>query len=302
METPLDEAATLHAEALLRAEESLRRGDFDRVEHAFEEAIAADPRAVEVHHRLGRMLRTSGRHDDAVRVYERCLEHHPGDPTAELGLAALGKRPAPERMPDAIVRGIFESAIHYDDAMAALAYRVPELLNELLDDHEDRIAESPRVLDLGCGTGLAAEFFRPFAARLVGVDLTGPMLEVAREKELYDALHAAELGHYLAHTEESFDLVVAANLWIYFGALDEAFTRVARCLAPEGLFLFDVESIEGDAPRLQPAGRYGHPEAYVREALEASGLRVLESREQTLRDEAERPVPGTLWLATRAPD
>ena len=37
-----------------------------------------------------------------------------------------------------------------------------------------------RVLDAGCGTGLCGPLLRPYAKRLVGVDLSSGMLERAR--------------------------------------------------------------------------------------------------------------------------
>ena len=49
-----------------------------------------------------------------------------------------------------------------------------------------------RVLDLGCGTGLAGEALRRRAAWLEGVDLSSGMIDQARRKGLYDRLEVAE--------------------------------------------------------------------------------------------------------------
>ena len=48
--------------------------------------------------------------------------------------------------------------------------------------------EALEVLDAGCGTGLAAPLLGPYARRLVGVDLSGAMLEQARALPQYDEL------------------------------------------------------------------------------------------------------------------
>ena len=51
----------------------------------------------------------------------------------------------------------------------------------------ERIEGAPRgeleIVDAGCGTGLLAPHLRPYARRLVGVDLSPKMLEKARAME-----------------------------------------------------------------------------------------------------------------------
>ncbi|MCX4239251.1 class I SAM-dependent DNA methyltransferase [Paraliomyxa miuraensis] len=53
------------------------------------------------------------------------------------------------------------------------------------------------VLDAGCGTGLCAPLLRPLARTLVGVDLSGKMLDQARRRGGYDELIEAELTEML---------------------------------------------------------------------------------------------------------
>jgi ubiquinone/menaquinone biosynthesis C-methylase UbiE len=42
--------------------------------------------------------------------------------------------------------------------------------------------KSQEILDLGCGTGLCGAWFTDYSARLVGVDLSPKMIEVAKKK------------------------------------------------------------------------------------------------------------------------
>jgi predicted TPR repeat methyltransferase len=49
---------------------------------------------------------------------------------------------------------------------------------------------------------------KPFAARLVGVDLSAGMLAEAAKRELYDELVEAELGAYLTAHPSSFNIIV----------------------------------------------------------------------------------------------
>src|SRR6185295_18689835 len=99
----------------------------------------------------------------------------------------------------------------------ALNYRAPRLLAAALVASGRRYAHA---LDLGCGTGLAAPELRPLADRMTGVDLSANMLAQARARGLYDTLLQADALEFLAAREDSFDLVLAADVFIYVGALD----------------------------------------------------------------------------------
>lgn len=48
--------------------------------------------------------------------------------------------------------------------------------------------ESLDILDLGCGTGLVGSWFRDYARKLVGVDISPTMLDMATKKGCYHEL------------------------------------------------------------------------------------------------------------------
>ena len=75
------------------------------------------------------------------------------------------------------------------------------------------------VLDLGCGTGLGANFYRPFAETLTGVDISPKMLEKAEEKKLYDRIHVFDMLQKWEFTEK-FDLIYSSDVFVYFGNLE----------------------------------------------------------------------------------
>jgi predicted TPR repeat methyltransferase len=131
------------------------------------------------------------------------------------------------------------------------------------------------------------------------------MLEHARARNLYDFLVEGELGDVMSRNPGSFDVIVSADTFVYFGALEQVMAAAANALHEGGLLAFTTErSTEATAPggvRLHPHGRYSHTEAYVRGALGGAGLEVVEVREVELRKEAGEWVGGLLVTARRRP-
>lgn len=116
--------------------------------------------------------------DAKARDYaERWKAAYPDDSVAQhMASAVLGGQ-VPERAGDSYVRETFDRfADDFEKVLGDLGYRVPELLcTAIAEQMPGRTALS--VLDAGCGTGLCAPFLRPVAKSLVGVDLSGGMLE-----------------------------------------------------------------------------------------------------------------------------
>jgi SAM-dependent methyltransferase len=83
----------------------------------------------------------------------------------------------------------------------------------------------PRVLEIGCGTGLVLERVRRFAARASGMDLSGGMLSRARARGL-TVCRASALA--LPYRERSFDLVYSFKVLPHVEALDRHSPRRAR--------------------------------------------------------------------------
>jgi predicted TPR repeat methyltransferase len=287
-------AAAEHADAAaLRADALLALGRVDEARAA----IGADRSHVE----RARVRAALGDQEGARRALEAAVALRPEDPEPRHLLAAATGAPL-ERASDAFVREHFDRfAATFDDQLEAIGYRPERLLERLaarLGEPRGELA----VLDAGCGTGLCGPLLRPYARRLVGVDLSGGMLERAAGRGVYDELAEAELLAFLGGTDERFDVVVAADVLIYFGDLAEPFTLVAGALAPGGAFAFTAERGEnGGGAALHATGRWAHTAADVRAAAEAARLRLLVLDEEELRREFELPVHGLFGVATPAP-
>ena len=101
------------------------------------------------------------------------------------------------------------------------------------------------------------------------------MLERARRRGGYDALHEAELTAFLGGYSSSWDLIASADTLCYFGALEPVLRAAAGALRAGGTLAFTLErSDAGGTFTLQPHGRYAHDEGYLRTALAACGYEV----------------------------
>jgi predicted TPR repeat methyltransferase len=182
--------------------------------------------------------------------------------------------------------------------MRSLDYRAPEILLGLHRAEGGAADASVDVLDLGCGSGWCGPLFRPFARKLVGVDLSPRMLAIAATKCVYDELIQSEMLEYLSQVGGGFDVVVAANVLVYFGVLAALVAGVARVLRPGGRFLFDVEKGEGVKPAFHVSGRYTHSLAVLESALLPRGFTFNRVHEKVMRTEGGVPVAG-LYCAVR---
>src|SRR5690606_35946619 len=154
------------------------------------------------------------------------------------------------------------------------------------------------VLDAGCGTSLCVDFLRPLSHTLVGVDLSGKMLDKARQRGGYDELVEAELIAFMEAHPEAYDLVVAADVILYFGRLERLAQALRASLRPGGGLVFTVEAgaDEEHGWALNDGGRYTHHPAYLRRVLESAGFEIRELVDDRLRFELGEEVRG--WIVT----
>lgn len=253
---------------------------------------------------LGIAYYTLNRIEEAAAVYRAWIAEEPDNPIARHLLAACSGEDVPARADNAFVETIFdEYAEHFDTKLVkSLAYRGPEYIASALDLHlAGRTGLA--VLDGGCGTGLCGPVLAPYAAHLTGIDLSANMLARAAERGGYHHLEKAELGAYLGMRRAAFDLIVIADVLIYFGALDAMFAAAAGALTAHGLLVFTVEIHAGGAQSppfvIKPSGRYGHAPRYVEDCLAAQGFEVLTSHAVILREEFTQPVAGLVVSARR---
>jgi predicted TPR repeat methyltransferase len=251
----------------------------------------------------GHALSSLGRHEEAGDTYREALKLGPNDPDVRHLVAANGFLPPTQRAPKEYLSTIFDGyAPRFESHLIELGYRIPGLIRAAVVDRLEQPNRPPigPVLDLGCGTGLLALVLADLpAGPFTGVDLSARMLAQAQSKGLYARLHRSDLMEFLAEDTTSWNLILAADVLCYFGALDEILSAVWLRLAPGGQFLFSAESapVGGDSQAgagwsLQRQGRYTHTAGYIAQAAEAAGFRIRSLRPEVQRFEADEPVHG----------
>jgi predicted TPR repeat methyltransferase len=274
----------------------IERGEVQAAAELLAETLERGPGFIAGWFLLGEASELLADKDGAIAAFRRALKLDPEDRLgAGLRLARLKARKTSHAMSPAYVRTLFDQyAGRFDrELVEALHYSGPALLAAALMKVAGE-RRFKRTLDLGCGTGLMGEAVRDRTEELVGVDLSENMVEIARRKRIYDRLAAGDLAYFLAAEPENFDLVLAADVFVYLPDLKPVCTAVAHKLSPGGLFAFTVETHEGDGTILRDTLRFAHGEKHLRDAAAAARMEVLLLENVATRQEKNLPVEGLL--------
>lgn len=120
---------------------------------------------------------------------------------------------------------------------ANVLFEIPTLLSMLPD------LKGKRVLDLGCGFGEhCREYLELGASRVVGVDISEKMLEVAREENSDPAIEYINIPMEEIDTiDETFDVVISSLAIHYVEDFEGVVKAVYSRLSDGGIFIFSQE-------------------------------------------------------------
>lgn len=245
--------------------------------------------------RLGELAESAGLPEPARTGFARALLLDPADRLgATLRLDLLRCVSLTETMPVAFVEALFDQyAPRFESSLVAqLQYSVPQNLAAALPDRHFEHA-----LDLGCGTGLMGAALRDRCTRLTGWDISEGMLAEAAAKGVYNDLARRDLN-LLAQELAQYDLIVAADVFIYLGALEAIVAWAALALRPGGILAFSCEAHEGEGPMsLRPSRRYAHKAEYIQNLLAQAGLGPTELVPLVIRQDRGADVAGFLTIS-----
>ncbi len=282
----------------------------DRAVEVCRLARELNPELAEAHLALGLALEQAGQKEEATQCLQEAVRRKPESAEWQFHLAASGGLDGPLIAPAEYVASLFDAyAVRFDEHLrGSLHYRSPEhILSAVLAAAPDRRFD---ILDLGCGTGLCGDLFRPVANRLVGIDLSSEMIRAATDRGIYHDLQVHDIVGFLRNRIAEFDLILAADVFVYVGDLNETFLLTSAALRPNGLFAFSVEAADenphGSTPvngyHLNPSRRYSHTLGYVRQLASQHGFAERCAELATLRTQAGSEVRGWIVVLERRKD
>ncbi|MES2191085.1 MAG: tetratricopeptide repeat protein [Pseudomonadota bacterium] len=284
----------------------IRAETFHRLER-HEEALIAFDTLLDINPALHRawsqraaILKDMGRPEEAAVAFRRAIALG-GDSTLNgYFLASLTGEEPPASAPRQYVEALFDDyAGQFDEHLVdVLGYKA----HSVLVGHAQGVGKKHyrAALDLGCGTGLCGPLVKAFADRVDGVDLSAKMIEKAGALGVYGTLVQADLAGFLQGTDQRYDMVLSADVFIYVGALEAVFAGAQRVLEPGGLFCFSVERADSDVEyRLTRSQRYAHSLRYLKALAASHGFEVAKVVEHPIRAEQGRPIDGLYVYLTR---
>jgi predicted TPR repeat methyltransferase len=279
------------------------RGDDSEAARLLQQVLFFSPRYIAAYPHLAHYYYAMRQVEDSLRLLTAWTAVDPSNPEAQHLMAAITGNEPSQRCSEGYIKTYFnEFASSFDHVLLQkLAYRGPEIVAAAFQKY---CAGSQRdVLDAGCGTGLCGPGIRSWCRKLVGVDLAERMIHAARERKCYSELVVGEVCAVMESRLQAFDAVIAADVLIYFGALDHFLGSARGSLRPGGILIITTESLPEDAReryRLLLNGRYAHRKSYVVSAVDEAGFEVAGIRDECIRWELGQNVMGHCIVAVRA--
>ena len=130
-------------------------------------------------------------------------------------------------------KGIRENKVNANNL-----FEIPALFSMLPD------LEGKRVLDLGCGFGEhCMKFVEQGAQKVVGLDISEKMLEVAKVENCHDKIQYINMPmENLAQLQERFDVVVSSLAFHYVEDFEGVVKNIHNLLDDNGIFVFSQEN------------------------------------------------------------
>lgn len=135
----------------------------------------------------------------------------------------------------AIIKESYDNSIKFRDKSEIVDWKIKEM-NKVLNAINDR---GLKVLDLGAGSGIYANYFKNHGLDVTCIDLSESMVNLCKEKRL----KAFQMDFYdLEFDDNSFDIVWSLNTLLHVPKNDigKIFNNIKRVLKPDGVFYMGV--------------------------------------------------------------
>jgi len=278
-------------------------GDMDSAIQYYQKAVLLDPDFFAAHNNLGALFIAKEHIPFALRHFQKAARLQPDNTSLQYTIQALSQNSRLLSAPTDYIKSLFDSyADHYDQhLLTALDYQIPLHFERILKKQQPA-HNTLDILDLGCGTGLCGTIVKSFAKTLTGVDLSEKMLDIARDKNMYDTLECNDLNSFFTQHNTTYDLIIAGDVLVYIGELDLFFQQIQKALRHGGLFLFNTEISETENHTMNQSGRFSHQKKYIETLAKKNHLDITHYEKAVTRLQNNEPVYGHLFaLKNRLP-
>lgn len=291
-----DQQATLHFNLGLIYQ---MLNKLEAARNAYKTATEIQPDYARAHANLGFVYNELNDRDNASKSFQEAIRHNPDDPQIRHMMAAIGIGETPTTADKDYIKNTFDGyASHYDHHLLnQLKTRTPQLVYDACSRHLNINNRKIDILDLGCGTGLCAALFADIANTLVGVDLSTEMVNEARKKNIYTELYVDDIGNHTGQYNNSFDAIIASDVFVYIGDLSSIFTAAHTAMKDNAVFSFTTEALNNNSNdyKLESTGRYKHRHEYIERLTKENGFQLIYSSFEPIRQQNGIDIPGYVY-------
>jgi predicted TPR repeat methyltransferase len=277
---------------------SLNEGDLANAERLLKESLHLNPKQNDLKVDLGKLLiKNETLHSDKIAQSLGVLE----------AMAFTGEIQPLEISNPYFVKARFSRlAKNYEEIVLdpKHKYKERELILEEIRSHfsdldKGDLKKELAILDIGCGTGLMGLFLRDYANRLDGLDLTPEMIEIGREKDIYNNLYQTHFDNFDEESNCKYDILVASSAVQFVGDVNLWLSTAKKLLKPSGLFIFTFDYTDAEKFIVNNGLLFSHNKIWVKEQAEKLGY-TISIKDFILREENFRGlIPGGVATLVR---
>lgn len=262
-----------------------------------QKAIKIDPDFYDALFSMAQCYRKMNNEPKMLEYLHKTIQKNPKHPGANHLLASSNNETSSKYSAE-YAEDLFDRyADHFENHLVNfLQYKVPSIIKEKLQSlHPSR---DSKVLDLGCGTGLLGKAIVDLFPNIVGVDISTNMIEETRKKKIYTTLYINDIHDFLVENTKKFDLILAADVFIYIGDLHAIFSSIRGSLESKGYFVFTIElSTQNNTSdhQLAKSGRFSHTLEYIEFLCKKVGFDIVDKEEIVLRQEKDTGQKGIVF-------
>lgn len=274
----------------------------DAIKH-YKEALKIRPESSATFYELGKALLKVNKIEESVKCFEKVIESDSTEVkiAAELALAHLGFKNIPLKTPKNYMKYVYLTHLHKWEKMDGWPHNNDKYLghNMIVDALTFNLEanQNYKILDAGCGNGVLGKFLKDYASIMEGVDLSAEMLDLAREKNIYDYLYEDDLDSFLPQKKEAYDLIISAAVLVHFSNLKKILTNFYNALSYNGqlaiTFFIDRTCNEFC---IDSSGYFCHNPMYVNKIINKLGFSVIIEQEGVHEIRGDEKVFGAVYL------